>query len=45
MSDTPTYDVMTYDAVTGEVTYRAFTEEEAAEDAARAQTQQETPAE
>lgn len=39
--DTDKHDVMEYDALTGEVTYRAFTEEEAAEDAARAQAQQE----
>lgn len=31
MSDTPKHDVMTYNAITGEVSYREFTDEERAE--------------
>lgn len=38
--DTDKRDVMEYDALTGEITYRAFTDEEAADNAAREQTQE-----
>jgi hypothetical protein len=35
--DTDKHDVMEYDAITGEITYRDFTDEERADDERRAQ--------